>query len=103
MESFQLVKFNSSVLAQQCERIGEQILNYQKYIDPIGRIISSRGGWQSRFDMSEHNFPFYDEWSGYLFHVLQTTWTESRVEHPFCGNIETVRSRWGNQYEVGCI
>jgi hypothetical protein len=81
MEPFQLLKFKSSVLAQQCEGIGKQILNYQKYIDPVGRIISSRGGWQSRFDMSvstrsEHNFPFYDEWSGYLFHVLQTNYID---------------------------
>ena len=49
MEPFQLVKFKSSVLAQQCERIGEQILNYQKYIDPIGSVVTNRGGWQSRF------------------------------------------------------
>ena len=30
MEPFQLLKFKSSVLAQQCEGIGKQILNYQK-------------------------------------------------------------------------
>jgi hypothetical protein len=61
MEPFQLVRFKSSVLAQQCEKIGEQILNYQKYIDPIGGIRTNRGGWQSRFP--QHiAFPFYDGW-----------------------------------------
>ena len=72
MEPFQLVKFKSSVLAQQCEGIGKQILDYQKYIDPIGHIISNKGGWQSKFDMSggASTFPFHDEWSKYLFHLI---------------------------------
>ena len=62
IEPFQLVKFKSSVLAQQCEKIGEQILNYQKYIDPFGRVVSNRGGWQSRF----RTLPFPDVWGEYL-------------------------------------
>ena len=72
MESFQLLKFKSSVLAQQCEGIGKQILDYQKYIDPIGRIKSNKGGWQSKFDMNSGAaaFPFHDEWSKYLFHLI---------------------------------
>ena len=78
VEPFQLVKFKSSVLAQQCEKIGEQILNYQKYIDPIGRIISSRGGWQSKFDMtvSLATFPFYDAWTIYLFDLLRMCYAD---------------------------
>ena len=69
VEPFQLVKFKSSVLAQQCERIGEQILNYQKYIDPIGCVRTNRGGWQSRF--YSQNFPFpFDQWSEYLRRLL---------------------------------
>ena len=73
-----LVKFKSSVLAQQCENIGEQVLNYQKYIDPIGLVISNRGGWQSRFDMSggAPTFPLYDTWSNYLFELLQTSYAD---------------------------
>ena len=72
VEPFQLVKFKSSVLAQQCEKIGEQILNYQKYIDPIGAIVSNRGGWHSKFDMDngKANFPFFGEWAEYLFKLL---------------------------------
>ena len=68
LEPFQLVKFKSSVLTQQCERIGNQILNYQKYIDPIGHVLTNRGGWQSRFNLQ--SFPFLDEWAGYLVQVL---------------------------------
>ena len=74
VEPFQLVKFKSSVLAQQCERIGNQILNYQKYIDPIGRVMTNRGGWQSRFH--EICFPFYDEWLKYLKQVLHEFYLE---------------------------
>ena len=72
------IKFKSSVLAQQCERIGEQILNYQKYIDPIGLVISNRGGWQSKFEMSggAPTFPFYDEWSNYLFEQLRMCYAD---------------------------
>jgi hypothetical protein len=63
-----LVKFKSSVLAQQCENIGEQVLNYQKYIDPIGIVRSNKGGWQSQFGVD--GFPFYTQWSTYLFDFL---------------------------------
>jgi len=72
MEPYQFLRCKSSVLAQQCEKIGEQILNYQKYIDPIGLIKSNRGGWQSQFDMSNGapTFPFLDEWSNYFFHSI---------------------------------
>ena len=68
LEPFQLIKFKSSILTQQCEKIGEQILNYQKYIDPNGRIISNMGGWQSRFP--ENSIPFFDEWTRYLKDTL---------------------------------
>ena len=68
VEPFQLIKFKSSVLAQQCKSIGEQILNYQKYIDPNGCIISNMGGWQSRFP--ENSIPFFDEWTRYLKDTL---------------------------------
>ena len=73
-----LIKLKSSVLAQQCEHIGEQILNYQKYIDPIGTVISNRGGWQSKFDMSSGapDFPFWDAWVGYLFQVVEATYID---------------------------
>ena len=59
-----LEKFKNSVLSQQCKKIREQILNYQKYIDPIGRLVSNMGGWQSRFNFE---FPFYDDWTKYFF------------------------------------
>jgi hypothetical protein len=78
MEPDYLLKCKSSVLAQQCEKIGEQILNYQKYIDPIGLVRSNRGGWQSKFDMSDGaiDFPFFDEWSSYLFNFIDSNYID---------------------------
>jgi hypothetical protein len=97
MEPFQFLKFKSSVLAQQCEKIGEQILNYQKYIDPIGLIKSNMGGWQSKFDMSNGapTFPFLDEWSNYLFHLLHVYYAdyiEKFYEKQFIGKRKSDQS-----------
>ena len=81
MAPFQLVKFTNSILAQQCESIGKQILNYQKYIDPIGRAISNRGGWQSKnTSPGTPPFLFRDEWTEYLGIILNNCYTDY-VQH----------------------
>lgn len=106
LNKLKLHKFKSSVLAQQCERIGEQILNYQKYIDPMGHIATNKGGWQSRFNMSygESTFPFYEPWSNYLFELLNRFYVDyvekfynKEIMHKaFMGNQRWCSRAWFN-------
>ena len=62
-------KYHSTVLERYLPEIEQAILNYQKYIDPLGIIHNKTNvnGWQSQYDQ----FPFFTDWAQYLYRYIQ--------------------------------
>ena len=62
-------RYSSSVLKQYLPVIETSILNYQKYIDPLGTNYpqTNVNGWHSQFE----EFPFFDKWAEYLRRWIQ--------------------------------
>ena len=68
-------RYRSSVLCDYLSVMETSILNYRKYIDPLGIILptTNMNGWQSRY----REFPFYTDWAQYFLDYISKCFMHS--------------------------